>query len=128
MNLYWVNSLDHGEDWFVAAHNAKEAIDFFADDNGYDAIDDEVSALLVCEIPKESAPQEVKWANEAIIQACGGELKPFDDHDIKMHMDTSDIEALDATTRVILIKNTIYVEGSVVRSALQTLKNQAFSL
>ena len=125
MNLYWVNSLDHGEDWFVAAHNSKEAIGFFADDSGYDAIDDEISALLVCEILKDAAPREVEWANQELIEACGGEIKPFDDHDIKMHMDTSDIEALDATTRVVLIKNTIYVEGSVVRAALQSLKSQA---
>ena len=125
MKLYWMESPDHGEDWFVTAPNSREAIDYFADYNGYDLEYDEITALQVCEIPKDSEPLEVEFADEALIEACGGEVKQFDDHDIKLYMDTSDIEALGATTRVVLIEKTIYVEGSVVRAALQSLKYQA---
>jgi len=34
MNLYWVTTEDHAEDWFVVANNAKEAATFHEDVEG----------------------------------------------------------------------------------------------
>ena len=36
MNLFWVTTSDHGEDWFVIAHSAQEAATFHKDVEGYD--------------------------------------------------------------------------------------------
>lgn len=35
MNLYWVTTEDHAEDWFVLARNAKEAGTLHEDMEGY---------------------------------------------------------------------------------------------
>lgn len=120
-----MDSLDHGEDWFVAAHNSAAAIRFFTNYNGYDAVIDEVTSLLVCEIPKGAEPSEIEFADRSLIKACGGEIKLFDDRDLKEFMHDPDLDGQFIGTSVVLINGTIYVEGSVVRAAAQSLKNQA---
>jgi hypothetical protein len=49
MNLYWVTTEDHAEDWFIVAHNGKEAATFHEDAEGYDLGD--ATAEMILEIP-----------------------------------------------------------------------------
>ena len=69
MNIYWLDSLDHGEDWFVAADNAREAMAFFAGDMGYDVIADEVRAMEVCAVPEQITIVDTQFPDNEQIEA-----------------------------------------------------------
>ena len=119
MELYWVESMDHDEDWFVVASNASDAMQFFSDYMGYDIVEDEVGAIEVCGVPESKiGNNEIRFADEDVIVACGGEMKLFDDKDLVGFFDVEELQSLGAETRVVMIHNCIYVEGNVARSAL----------
>ena len=46
MNLYWVTTEDHDEDWFVVASSAEEAAEFHEKEEGYGAGDAEAEKVL----------------------------------------------------------------------------------
>jgi len=71
MNLYWVTTSDHGEDWFVISHSAREAATFHEDFEGYDIGD--ATAELVMEIPDE-VTTDIGWPSEDVLKACGGTI------------------------------------------------------
>ena len=50
MNLYWCETMDHEEDWFIVASSAKEARHLHEDVEGYDRGD--AHATLIVRIPK----------------------------------------------------------------------------
>jgi len=50
MHLSWVTTEDHGEDWFIMAHTAKEAATFHEEREGYDIGD--ATAEKILEIPE----------------------------------------------------------------------------
>lgn len=68
MELYWLESNDHSEDWFVAAKCELGAVDFYAGEMGYDIIDDEVSARFVCKISSCSQPVNTEFASESQVE------------------------------------------------------------
>lgn len=49
MNLYWVTTDDHAEDWFVLAKNRRSAAAYFVDFEGYDTGD--ATAELILKVP-----------------------------------------------------------------------------
>ncbi len=49
LKLYWVETPDHHEDWFVIARTAKEARSFFEDVEGYD--DHEARSHVIGQLP-----------------------------------------------------------------------------
>jgi len=51
MNLYWCETTDHEEDWFIVASSAKEARRVHEDGEGYDRGD--ARAKLIVRIPKD---------------------------------------------------------------------------
>lgn len=125
MNLYWVESFDHSEDWFVAASSGAEARQFFADDMGYELLEDEITSLDVCRVPDSiDTVDGVQFADEEMITACGGETKAFDDNDLKALLDDQLLQAVGPETRVVLIRNCIYVEGNVMRAVLNGMLNR----
>ena len=87
MNIYWLDSLDHGEDWFVAANNMREAMALFADDMGYDLVEDEVRATEVCAVPEEVTIAQTQFLDEDQITACGGKFIHYDDKDLLVLVD-----------------------------------------
>ena len=127
MKLFWMESFDHGEDWFVVAPTASAAMTFFADFEGYDIVNDEISAQFVCDLPPELGFLETDFPDEEVIAACGGEMVLFDDHDIKPHYDDKVLAMIGAETRVVKIGETIYVEGNVARSAMYYIQLQQSS-
>ncbi|MGK0443028.1 MAG: hypothetical protein ACJA0N_002848 [Pseudohongiellaceae bacterium] len=119
-----MESLDHGEDWFVASNTSAHARCFYAGEMGYDEIDDEITALEVCEVPGFPAIDEAFFADSDIIKHCGGELKFYDNADLLSEIDKGILQEIDGDSRIVKFNNTIFVEGSVARTALYYLKNQ----
>ena len=124
MNIYWLDSLDHGEDWFVAAHNAREAMACFADDMGYDAFEDEVRAMEVCAVPKHVTITHTQFLDNDQIKACGGQIITYNDKDLLELVDHTILDALGAETRIVRFEHQVFIEGNVARAALQTLRNR----
>ena len=93
---------------------------------GYDIVDDEIAALEICSVPEsEISNNEIRFSDEDEILACGGEMKLFDDRDLKDFLDAEILQSLGAETGVVMIQNCIYVEGNVIRSALNGIKNRS---
>jgi hypothetical protein len=124
MNIYWLDSLDHGEDWFVAANNMREAMALFADDMGYDLVEDEVRAREVCAVPEEVTIAQTQFLDEDQITACGGKFIHYDDKDLLVLVDQALLDSLGVETRIVRFEYQIFIEGNVARAALQTLKSQ----
>jgi len=120
--LYWVDSFDHGEDWFVIASNAIEARCFFALEMGYDVIEDEVTSLLVCSMPENLELFTPLFANENHIKVCGGCIVLYQDADLLEIVDQSVLDALGVETRIVKIEHQIFIEGNVARAAFQSFK------
>jgi hypothetical protein len=68
MNLYWVTTEDHHEDWFVLASSSGEACRFHETNEGYDS--GEAVAELVLAIPKDIST-ETGWPSEEILETLG---------------------------------------------------------
>ena len=71
MNLYWVTTEDHAEDWFVVAINAKEATTFHEDVEGYEPGD--ATAEMVMEIPNE-IKTDIGWPSDEVLRSCGTKI------------------------------------------------------
>lgn len=71
MNLYWVTTEDHHEDWFVVAATSEEACKFHENSEGYDT--GEAEAEKVLNIPKEIVT-ETGWPSEALLIELGAEF------------------------------------------------------
>lgn len=125
MKLFWIDSLDHGEDWFVVGLDSVVARTFYANALGYDEIEDEITALEVCEVPGLSNNEPPFFADDTIIKQCGGELEHYDNADLLNEVDKNALQAIDGETRVVNFGNRIFVEGNVLRSALYYLRKHA---
>lgn len=68
MNLYWCETSDHDEDWFIVARSAREARRIHAEEEGYEAT--MVQALLVQRIPQE-LPATQGWPDHDLLKALG---------------------------------------------------------
>lgn len=71
MNLYWVTTEDHADDWFIAANNAEEAISFHAAICWYDH--DLVNAETVIGIPKKM-DMHVGWPSMKELESLGANI------------------------------------------------------
>lgn len=118
MDLYWLESNDHSEDWFVAAMCELEAIDFYACEMGYDIIDDNVTARFICKIPSCSQSVGAKFASEYLIKDCGGELIFFVDPEITEFYTEEQLALLGGETRIVKINGEVFTEGHVGRTVV----------
>lgn len=75
--LYWCETPDHDEDWFVIARTAREARRFFGNYEGYDTGDAEASRI--CGIPEGASVTEPCWALEDILIRCGAKILRADE-------------------------------------------------
>lgn len=124
MRLFWIESMDHSEDWFVVGQNSRHARYFYASEMGYDEVDDEITALEVCEVPDFPDIDEAFFADSNIIEHCSGELVIYDNADLQKVIGKDILRQLDGDSRIVKFDNRIFVEGNVVRSALYYLKNK----
>lgn len=83
MDLYWVETDDHHEDWFVVANVPHEAEEFFESYEGYD--EDTAVATLVCslkgiELEIESDSEcGSNWASNELLISLGAEIQNHDE-------------------------------------------------
>lgn len=89
MNLYWVETEDHDEDWFVMANSENEAVVFFAHFEGYE--EDFPTAKFVCQV--DGKDLEKGWPDEEVLLNTGAEIE---DH---------------GGARVVRLNGSIYAEG-----------------
>ena len=71
MNLYWVTTEDHAEDWFVVANTAHEATIFHENAEGYAYGD--VTAEMIAKIPDE-VNASTGWPSDEVLRACGAKF------------------------------------------------------
>jgi hypothetical protein len=71
MNLYWVETPDHHEDWFVVARSARRAARWHEMAEGYE--DRDAWATLVRPIPRNLETPE-GWPSHELLEACGARL------------------------------------------------------
>lgn len=72
MKLYWVETADGAEDWFVVARSARGAARWHERAEGYEVGD--AFATLVVRIPRElEAPEG--WPSDDLLEACGARIE-----------------------------------------------------
>jgi hypothetical protein len=104
MNLYWVTTEDHAEDWFIVAASAQEAATFHEDVEGY-AIGD-ATAEMILKIP-DRITANTGWPSDKVLKSCGAKFLS------------------EAPTRVVEIRNRLFAEG-LMESTLRTLDDDRF--
>ncbi len=122
MNIYWMESIYHDEDWFVAAEDPENAIEFFSDYLDFDAIEDEVEALDICPIDNSILDNPPEFLTNHQIITCGGELVNFDDKDLLKYVSHKTLESLGAETRIVRFGNRVFMEGNIMRVAMYALR------
>ena len=75
MKLYWCETEDHDEDWFIVARSAAAARRSHEDQEGYDRGDAWCS--LVCALPDDRQDEREGWPSDELLKACGGKLQPM---------------------------------------------------
>lgn len=117
--LYWCETPDHDEDWFIVARSADEAAAFHEDAEGYDV--GEADAELVCVLPdalqRDADRERGGWPSDRALLACGAELVPHTPRD-----EDADLrEQLGSRARVVRINGRVYGEGDLVSNVRHRL-------
>jgi len=71
LNLYWVETDDHDEDWFVVAYDAHEAEAIHEGVEGYG--EGQADATFLCAVPAELQANP-GWPSLELLEACGGRV------------------------------------------------------
>ena len=90
--LYWCETPDQDEDWFIVASSANEACRIHEDQEGYD--EGYARTRLVCRIPATLAPV-TGWPSRELLEALGA------------------VFLSDSTPRVVQYGQTMYAEGGM---------------
>lgn len=92
MNLYWCETTDHEEDWFIVAPSAKDARRIHEDVEGYAR--GNARATLVLPIPEGLTPS-LGWPDHDLLRSLGAFFLS------------------ETTPRVVQIGPTVYQEGGM---------------
>ena len=71
MKLYWVETEDHHEDWFIVASSEVDACIFHEENEGYDPGDATATEILT--IP-ENINTETGWVSEEVLLSVGAKF------------------------------------------------------
>ncbi|MFO0754854.1 MAG: hypothetical protein U0359_00060 [Byssovorax sp.] len=117
--LYWCETDDHDEDWFVVARTDDDARAFHERMEGYG--DDEAWATLVCVLPdaeqEAAAVRGEHWPPEETLLACGAEIFTSAPQDGK-----NDLRAeMGSYGRVVKIRGRVYGEGDIIGNVMREL-------
>jgi hypothetical protein len=99
LKLYWCQTEDHHEDWFVVARRAKDAIRLFSAHEGYDHEDVVAEVATVLPEPLQDE-KHLGWPTRELLEACGAEILRWD------------------TPRVVELQGTRWVEGMLEHQIL----------
>lgn len=73
LNLYWVETDDHDEDWFIVAESPAKACRDHEAAEGYDEGD--ANAEFVAAVPADAADREEGWPSDELLRACGAVIE-----------------------------------------------------
>ena len=104
MNLYWVTTEDHAEDWFIMANNPEEAATFHEEMEGYDPGD--ARAEMILELPK-GVVADTGWPTDEVLKSCGANI------------------LVEGPTRIVEIGDRKFCEG-LMESTIRTLDDDMF--
>ena len=100
LKLYWCQTDDHDEDWFVVARRARDAIRFFQSQEGYG--DDDVLAEVVIVLPQALQVDTHRgWPARELLEGCGAKILRWE------------------TPRVVELEGMRWVEGMLEHQVLQ---------
>jgi len=71
MQLYWVTTEDHDEDWFIVASSSKEAAKYHENMEGYNPGDAKAEEIL--DIP-ENISAEIGWPSDELLIELGAKF------------------------------------------------------
>lgn len=109
--LFWCETSDHDEDWFVVAPSEEEAADFFEDAEGYNPGD--ATATLVAAVPPAlAAAAIVGWPDDELLIACGGDFVPY--RPSGNAEDDAERALLGVVTKALRFGDRVFVAGDVV--------------
>jgi hypothetical protein len=109
--LYWCETEDHDEDWFVVARSVNEAETYHVNAEGYD--NDDASAEFICVLPDSAqiaVTEGPAWPSEETLLACGAEYIPYVPNDGLHGLRTR----VASGARAVRINGRVYTEGDVV--------------
>lgn len=110
--LYWCETPDHDEDWFVVAYCAADAAAFHEDVEGYD--DGDADAQFVCVLPDavqvEADRRQGGWPSDDTLLARGAEFIPHAPMDGGAELRRQ----LGSGARVVRINGRVFAEGDVL--------------
>ena len=72
LQLYWVQTDDHDEDWFIVAASPAEACQFHEGQEGYAPGD--AWAEFVATVPSTAPDREDGWPSDGLLVACGAKI------------------------------------------------------
>ena len=100
LKLYWCQTGDHDEDWFVVARRAKDAIRFFQSYEGYD--EEDVLAAVVIVLPRSLQKDTYRgWPTRELLEDCGAKIVRWE------------------TPRVVELEGTRWAEGILEHQILE---------
>lgn len=114
--LYWCETEDHDEDWFVVARDSVEASKFYEDEEGYD--EDDARAEFVCVLPPSEQNGEVPgWPDRGTLEACGAEFLPNSPQDGGNEMRAN----LGSGSHVVRLRGRTFAEGDLVGNTFRRM-------
>ena len=119
MKVFWVESADHSEDWFIVAQDIEVAVNLFASEMGYDIFKDEIIATEICPLDKSLDYPHADFLDNDGVIACGGEFLDFHDEDLLEFFDEDFVKKVAGETRIVRFGDRVYMEGNIMRVALQ---------
>lgn len=100
LSLYWCETEDHHEDWFVVARRDGDARRTFAREEGYD--EDQVSAKPAFVLPEALQDEKhLGWPARDLLEACGANVVRWEN------------------PRVVELEGVRFVEGMLEHQILQ---------
>lgn len=91
VKLFWVQTEDHDEDWFVVAASSADAATFFEEVEGYDRRDATAREVMTLPDGRDDADG---WASDDLLSACGASF-------------------VSSAPRVVLLNGETFVEGAL---------------
>ncbi len=112
--LYWCETEDHDEDWFVIARHPRLAAIHHENAEGYDR--NYATATFVADVPRDMEIDVAQWPSDEQIIACGGEFvqRTKDGYEVQRNM-------MGSGGRIVKFGDKFYAEGDIARNCAAEL-------
>lgn len=114
LKLYWVETSDHDEDWFIIARNKRSAERLHENFEGYDRGD--AVAEYVVTLPDDLQETKEGWPRNKLIIACGGKIVEHEQNAMQ--------EIMGSGMRAVRFGDRIFKEGDIVSNTYADLQEK----